>query len=395
MARTRKKIRLKILSSAILVLLLTVVGFGLGVTWANYRLAKVENADGISAQALKLMLIRKNFTLINVHTPYAGEIPNTDSFIAFDQIVANSENLPKDKNTPIVLYCETGRMSSQALATLKKLGYTNVKQLTGGMEAWKKAGGKLLDLSKLEDQVVPAGGAALPVSWAELGPKLVSLGIIDLTKFKQAVNPAPEQEQILTKGSDDSIKIDKTNVQFIVDVLWALGLAQKSVVYDQGPMGTTQKANAANFASTGGWTLAAGSAMDYYNRFDLIPLTPDQQKRVAEISQNVYRPCCGNSTYFPDCNHGMAALAIIELMVSKNLDDAAIYKYLLAFNSYWFPDTYMKTAVYFARLGIAWKDVDAKRVMGAEFSSGQGAADIAKKIGSLPWQPQTGGGCGA
>jgi hypothetical protein len=48
---------------------------------------------------------------------------------------------------------------------------------------------------------------------------------------------------------------------------------------------------------------------------DLIKLTPEQQKKVGEIAQNVYRPS-GNSTWFPDCNHGMAALAAIELMVA-------------------------------------------------------------------------------
>ena len=395
MARILKKIKRKKIFSTVSLALFLIIGFFLGISWSSYQATSASSVDGVSARALKQMLTHKNFTLINVHTPYAGEIPGTDTFIAYDQIVASSESLPKDKNTPIIVYCESGRMSTEAVDTLQKLGYTNVKQLTGGMTAWKKAGESLLDLSKLEDQVIPQGGVEMPVVWGDLGPRLVSLGVIDLPKFKQAVNLTPEQEQILTKGSDAKIKIDRTNVQFIVDTLWALGLAQKSLVYDQGPMGTTSKKDAANFASTGGWTLANGSAMDYYNGSDMIPLTLDQQKRVAEISQNVYRPCCGNSTYFPDCNHGMAALAMIELMVSKNLDDNTIYKNLLAFNSYWFADTYLETATYFARQGVSWKDVDAKRVMGAEFSSGQGASDTAKKVGPLPWRTQSGGSCGA
>ena len=40
-------------------------------------------------------------------------------------------------------------------------------------------------------------------------------------------------------------------------------------------------------------------------------------KIVEEIAGNIYRPCCGNSTAFPDCNHGMAMLGLIELMVSQ------------------------------------------------------------------------------
>ncbi|MEK7566031.1 MAG: hypothetical protein AAB506_03230, partial [Patescibacteria group bacterium] len=274
------------------------------------------------------------------------------------------------------------------------MGYTNVKHLDGGMEAYQKTGGKIIDLSKLEQEVIPENGAELPVSWNDIGPRLIALGVIDLDKFRQAVKLTPEQEEILITGSDKKIKIDRINVQFVVDVLWALGLSQKSIVYDEGPMGKEYKKDAGNFASTGGWSLASGDAMQYYNKFNLIPLTLDQQKQVAEISKNVYRACCGNSTYFPDCNHGMAALAMIELMVSQNIDEGTIYKTLLAFNSYWFPDTYLTTATYFARQGTAWNSVDAKQIMGKDYSSGQGAADIAKKVGPLPWRTKSGSSCG-
>lgn len=161
-------------------------------------------------------------------------------------------------------------------------------------------------------------------------------------------------------------------------------------------MGKEYKAKAGNFASTGGWSLARGEAMQYLNRFDLIPLDDKQQKKVGEIAQNVYRPCCGNSTWFPDCNHGMAALAAIELMVSAGIDEKTIYRNILALNSYWFSDTYVTIATLFARDGIAWKDVDAKRVLGRDYSSAQGAQAIAKKVGPLPYKPeQKGGGCGA
>ncbi len=355
----------------------------------------VSSAYTVKAKDLTQMLKNKNFTLINVHTPYEGEIEKTDIFVAYNDLTNKSALLPFDKTTPIILYCKTGRMSAEALATLQKMGYTNVKHLDGGMEAWQKQGGKVMDLSKLDQQVIPEQGAEMPVSWGGIVPKLVSLGVIDDTKFRQAMKLTADQEEIYSKGTDKKIKIDRNNVQFVVDMLWALGLAQKSVVYDEGPMGTSQKAQAGNFASTGGWTLAAGNPMQYYNKYSLIPLTSDQQKQVAEISKNVYRSCCGNSTYFPDCNHGMAALAMIELMVSNNVDEPTIYKTLLSFNSYWFPSTYITTATYFARQGIAWDSVDAKEVMGQAYSSGQGAADIAKKVGPLPWQTNSGSSCGA
>ncbi len=377
------------------------VGFVLGVNLGgNFSLADLTkvgqvNKDAVSARDLMRMMKSKNFTLVNVHTPYEGEIEKTDSFLAFDQLIGSSDSLPKDKNAPIILYCKTGRMSGEALETLKKMGYTNVRHLAGGTDAWQKAGGKLLDLSNLEAEVIPQSGSELPVAWQDLGPKLVANGTIDLAKFKQAVRMTPEQEEILTKGTNSKIKIDRGSVQFVVDLLWAMGLAQKSVVYDEGPMGKEYKSQAGNFASTGGWSLAKGEPMAYYNKFDLVSLSASQQKQVAEIAKNVYRPCCGNSTYFPDCNHGMAALAMIELMVGSGVDEKTIYKKILEFNSYWFSDTYLKTATYFARQGTSWKDVDAKEVMGAKYSSGQGAAAISKQVGSLPGKPAGGTSCGA
>ena len=91
----------------------------------------------------------------------------------------------------------------------------------------------------------------------------------------------------------------------------------------------------------------------------------------------------------------MAALAAIELLVDAGYSDEEIYKEVLKLNTFWFPDTYLTTAVYYQRKGISWDKVDAKEVLGADFSSGQGASKISKEVGPLPFNEVIGGSCGA
>lgn len=364
--------------------------------FSNFSIARLLVRENISANELKKALNSKNFVFINVHTPYEGEIEKTNAFIEYDSIKANASLLPKEKNSRIILYCKSGKMSKEALSTLKSMGYWNVSHLVGGMDAWQKEGYPLLNLTNLPEKVLPKEGFELPVSWESYGPTLLSLGVIDYNKFIQAVQLTDSQKEILTRGSSQKIKIDMADGQFVVDFLWALGLAQRSIVYEEGPLGKEYKETAGNFASTGGWTLARGDAVNYLNKYSLIPLTADQQQKVGEIAKNVFRPCCGNSTWFPDCNHGMAALAGIELMVSANLPEEEIYKNILKLNSFWFPQNYLTAATYFERNGTKWEDVDPKLVLGQDYSSAKGAAEVYKKVGQLPYDTSgAGGSCGA
>jgi rhodanese-related sulfurtransferase len=104
-----------------------------------------EKAVGLSVRSLspaelKGMLDRKDFTFLNVHIPYEGEIARTDAHIPFDKVEQQLYLLPRKQNAKIVLYCMSGRMSEIAATTLAKLGYGNVSHLDGGMLSWQKAG---------------------------------------------------------------------------------------------------------------------------------------------------------------------------------------------------------------------------------------------------------------
>ncbi|MFZ5576408.1 MAG: rhodanese-like domain-containing protein [Pseudomonadota bacterium] len=59
--------------------------------------------------------------------------------IEWRQAVARRAELPKDRM--VVMYCNSGSLSAQAVFALRLLGYDNVKALQDGIEGWKRKGG--------------------------------------------------------------------------------------------------------------------------------------------------------------------------------------------------------------------------------------------------------------
>lgn len=100
-------------------------------------------AELLSPEAFAELIEDPDLPVINVHIPYEGEIAGTDDFFPFDRVEEWADELPDDKDAPIVLYCMSGRMSGIASEALAALGYTDLYDLDGGMEAWQAAGFEL------------------------------------------------------------------------------------------------------------------------------------------------------------------------------------------------------------------------------------------------------------
>ena len=81
---------------------------------------------------------------INVHIPNEGSLPATDLTLPYNEVEQRAGELPTDKNTPLAIYCMTGHMSAIAGQTLTDLGYTDIVELKGGMEAWQASGKSLI-----------------------------------------------------------------------------------------------------------------------------------------------------------------------------------------------------------------------------------------------------------
>lgn len=252
-------------------------------------------------------------------------------------------------------------------------------------------------ISALEQQVIPSKGVTLNVKWGDLGVKLTESGTIDADKFKslyqQRDQLTNEDKNLLVGINNGKIKITNENSGYLLNLFWALGLANKNEILEKGEMVDPKYGGAGNFASTGGWTIAKGNAMDHYSKHTLLNLTPEQQALVDKVSRGIYRPCCGNSVHFPDCNHGMAMLGLLELMASQGATEQEMWNTALVVNSYWFPDTYLTIAKYMEGKGIDWKNVNPEEILGANFSSNQGFANISAQVTQPENTQQRGGGC--
>ncbi|MEI8333578.1 MAG: rhodanese-like domain-containing protein [Chloroflexota bacterium] len=113
----------------------------------------VEQGNGgqwttVSADTLAAMLAKKDFTFLDVKTPYIGEIDGTDLYIPYTDLTARASALPADKAAPIVVYCRAGNESRVAAQALLDLGYTNIINLDGGMAEWTASGRRIVDKNR-------------------------------------------------------------------------------------------------------------------------------------------------------------------------------------------------------------------------------------------------------
>jgi rhodanese-related sulfurtransferase len=101
--------------------------------------ARAQNFAALSTtQAVRLM--NQGALLIDVRDKSdfdAGHIGDARSMPAA-QLESQADSLKKWKAKPVIAYCETGLKGASAVRTLKGLGFTEVFNLEGGLNAWVK-----------------------------------------------------------------------------------------------------------------------------------------------------------------------------------------------------------------------------------------------------------------
>lgn len=255
----------------------------------------------------------------------------------------------------------------------------------------------------LLEEINPLQGYTIPATYGDLGPQLLAAGAIDLERFVQTYENAGSplstaQLRILTEGSDEGVVIDQTNSYFLLNFFWALGLTNQNPLLDQGAMQEYSKGDIGRYASTGGWTIGVKEPSELYSSTRILQFTPAQQARLESVAAGVYRPCCNNPTSFPDCNHGMAMLGLLELMASQAATEAEMYEAAKYVNAFWFPQQALEVATFFqVTEGLSFAEVEGERVVASGMFSASGFNNVHSWLenkGLLGQAPSQGGSCG-
>lgn len=226
------------------------------------------------------------------------------------------------------------------------------------------------DVSKVNEK---NNEVAFYLPWGDLGDNLVETGVIeDENYISDFVN-----------NYNNEVAITSDNSKEALNALWAFGLSNKNNILESGPM--TQYGSSGRFASTGGWTLSKGSSMNHYSEHDFVTLTKEQQDMVQKVSKNIFRPCCDNSTFFPDCNHGMAMLGLLEIFAAEGYTESELYDVAFKANNLWFGSMYDSVKSYLKEHeGLDNEDITSKLLVSKKYSSASGFQKVLEKVDSRP-----------
>jgi len=113
---------------------------GAMLVWPMVR----RGAGGPSVNTLEAtqLINRQDALVVDVReqAEYAQSHILNARLLPLSQLEARLADIEKFKDKPVIVYCATGNRSSAAAATLRKSGFSNVSNLSGGFAAWRQAG---------------------------------------------------------------------------------------------------------------------------------------------------------------------------------------------------------------------------------------------------------------
>jgi len=129
---------LEFINQNILLIGLVVMSGG-ALLWQLFGGAGVNGVNPVEATLLinredaHVVDVRETDEFANGHLPDARHIP-------LSKLADRVGEIEKFKGKPVIVCCASGMRSSRACGQLKKLGFDNVHNLAGGIDAWVGAG---------------------------------------------------------------------------------------------------------------------------------------------------------------------------------------------------------------------------------------------------------------
>ncbi|MCB9816901.1 rhodanese-like domain-containing protein [Candidatus Nomurabacteria bacterium] len=115
-------------------------------TPAAVGMAVEQQIKSVPAQAFAEYIDNDAVVLLDIRTPeeYDGGHIEGAANIDFYAADFDTQLAKLDRDVSYAIYCRSGNRTGQTLSKMRKLGFTNVVDLTGGIVTWEQAGKELV-----------------------------------------------------------------------------------------------------------------------------------------------------------------------------------------------------------------------------------------------------------
>jgi len=123
-----------------LLLVAVAVVSGAMLIWPYVR--RSTGGPWVNASQATHLINREDALVLDVREPGeygAGHVLGAKN-LPLTRLDALPGDIAKRKQKPVIVYSEDGEHAGKAAAALKKLGFTRVLNLSGGLKAWQQAG---------------------------------------------------------------------------------------------------------------------------------------------------------------------------------------------------------------------------------------------------------------
>lgn len=107
-----------------------------------YSIRNPGGGNSLNPAEATLLINREDAVIVDVREAdeyVSGHLPEARN-IPLGKLDERAGEIAKSKDTPLLVVCQSGTRSLSACKVLEKAGYTKVRNLAGGVAAWRTAG---------------------------------------------------------------------------------------------------------------------------------------------------------------------------------------------------------------------------------------------------------------